>query len=175
MERQALYSIGHGNRKAEDFLALLKDYEIRYLVDVRSQPYSKFNPQFNREELKLFLERNGIRYVFMGDSLGGRPKDKSCYYKNGRVNYDLLKAKNFFISGIKRLKTAYENNIPAAIMCSETRPAECHRTKLIGCVLRAKHIYLQHIDELGQIKDQRAVINELNRGFNKNLFDINPD
>jgi uncharacterized protein (DUF488 family) len=87
MGKKPLYSIGHGNRKPEDFLTLLKDFGIEYLIDIRSQPYSKFNPQFNQNDLKFFLERNGIIYVFMGDTIGGRPTDTSCYDKEGKVDY----------------------------------------------------------------------------------------
>jgi len=165
MEKKQLYTIGHGNRKSEDFLALLKYFGIQYLIDVRSQPYSKFNPQFNQNELKFFLERNEIKYVFMGDNIGGRPNDSSCYDDEGKVNYEEVKAKDFFLQGIGRLKTAYEKNINAVIMCSESNPCECHRSKLIGRVLFNDNILLKHIDEKGKIKSQIDVINELNKGL----------
>ena len=165
-----LYTIGHGNRKPEDFLALLKHHGIEYLIDVRSQPYSKFNPQFNQNELNFFLERNGIKYVFMGDSIGGRPNDNSCYDFDGKVDYEIVKTKDFFINGIERLKTAYEKDINLVIMCSESKPCECHRSKLIGKVLNTEKIVLKHIDEKGKLKDQNTVINELNKGFSE--FDL---
>lgn len=165
MEKKPLYTIGHGNRKSKDFLALLKEFGIEYLIDVRSQPHSKFYPQFNQNELKFFLEQNGIRYVFMGDDIGGRPKDTTCYDREGKVDYETLKAKDFFKSGIKRLKTAYFKDINLAIMCSESKPCECHRSKLIGRVLDSDNIVLQHIDENGKIKNQATVINELNKGL----------
>lgn len=164
MEKRPLYSIGHGSRKPNDFLALLKEFGIEYLIDVRSLPYSRFHPQFRQNELKLFLEQNGIRYVFMGDELGGRPKDPSCYDNEGKVDYEAIKTKDFFINGITRLKTAYNKNINVVIMCSESKPGECHRTKLIGQVLNTENIILHHIDEKGKIKDQATVINELNKG-----------
>lgn len=167
MEKKALYTIGHGNRKLEDFLALLRDFEIEYLIDVRSQPYSKFNPQFNQNDLKLFLERNNIKYVFMGDTIGGRPKDTSCYDNEGKVDYEALKTKEFFLKGMDRLKTAYNKDINVVIMCSESKPCECHRTKLIGRVLNAENVILKHIDEHGKIKDQTTVINELNKGLSE--------
>ena len=88
MEKLPLYTIGYGNRKPNEFLTLLKNFGTEYLIDVRSQPYSKFNPQFNQHDLKFFLERNGIKYVFMGDSIGGRPKDTSCYDDEGKVDYE---------------------------------------------------------------------------------------
>jgi uncharacterized protein (DUF488 family) len=96
MEKSPLYSIGHGSRKSKDFLALLKKFGIEYLIDVRSQPYSRFHPQFRQNELKHFLEQNGIRYVFMGDELGGRPKDPSCYDNEGKVDYEVMKTKRLF-------------------------------------------------------------------------------
>ena len=170
MEKLPLYTIGHGNRKPDEFLALLKKFSIDYLIDVRSQPYSKFNPQFNQNDLKIFLDCNGIKYVFMGDSIGGRPKDTSCYDYHGKVNYDVVKTKDFFIKGIERLKTAYNKDINVVIMCSESKPCECHRSKLIGRVLNLENIVLKHIDEKGKLKDQTSVINELNKGFSE--FDL---
>lgn len=167
MERKPLYTIGHGNRKQEDFLALLKDFGIEYLIDVRSQPYSKFNPQFNQNDLKFFLERNGIKYVFMGDTIGGRPKDTSCYDNDGKVDYDKVKIKEFFLNGIDRLKKAYKKDIKVVLMCSESKPCECHRSKLIGKALITDNIVLNHIDEKGKIKDQLTVINELNKGLSE--------
>lgn len=165
MTKKPLYTIGHGNRKSEDFLALLKEFGIEYLIDVRSQPYSKFNPQYNQNDLKFLLERNGIKYVFMGDNIGGRPKDTSCYDSEGKVDYEVVKTKDFFINGIQRLKTAYNKDINVVIMCSESKPCECHRSKLIGKVLNTENIILKHIDENGKVKDQATVINELNKGL----------
>lgn len=167
MKKKQLYTIGHGSRKQEDFLALLKALNIEYLIDVRSQPYSKFNFQFNQNELKFFLEENGIKYIFMGDTIGGRPTDKSCYDADGKVDYEVIKTKDFFIQGIDRLKTAYHKNINVVLMCSESKPCECHRSKLIGRVLDADKIVLQHIDEKGNIKDQSSVISELNKGLSE--------
>ena len=162
--KKPLYTIGHGNRKAKDFLSLLKNFEIDYLIDVRSKPYSRFNPQYNQNELKFFLEKNKIRYVFMGDALGGRPNDKSCY-ENERINYGAVKTKDFFIHGIERLKMAYGKDINAAIMCSESNPCKCHRSKLIGTVLDSDQMILKHIDENGQLKNHATVMNEINKGF----------
>lgn len=167
MEKTPLYTVGHGNRKSEDFLAILKKFKIDYLIDVRSMPYSKFNPQFNQNELKSFLELHKITYVFMGDTIGGRPKDKSCYDDEGKVDYDVLKSKDFFKQGLDRLITAYEKDINLVLMCSESKPCECHRSKLIGKVLDIDNIKLMHIDEKGNLKDQKNVIAELNKGLSE--------
>jgi uncharacterized protein (DUF488 family) len=167
MDKKPLYTIGHGNRNREDFLALLQVYGIEYLIDVRSQPYSKFNPQFNQNDLKFLLQKHNIKYVFMGDTIGGRPKDTSCYDNEGKVDYEKVKIKDFFLHGIERLKTAYNKDVRVVLMCSESKPCECHRSKLIGRVLNTDHIVLKHIDETGKIKDQITVINELHKGLSE--------
>lgn len=158
MDKKPIYTIGHGARKAEEFLTLLKRYGIRYLVDVRSQPYSRYHPQFSQNNLKAYLEENDIRYVFMGDTLGGRPKDAGCYDEDGKINYEKVKTKDFFKEGIERLKTAYKKNLDVAIMCSERDPAQCHRYHLIAKVLDAETIKVMHIDDKGLLKSQWEVV-----------------
>lgn len=165
MSDSPIYSIGHGNRKPEVFLELLRELDIEYLIDVRSKPYSKINIQFGQNEIKFFLKRHGITYVFMGETLGGRPDDATCYDGDGTVNYDSIRKKDFFKDGIKRLKTAHAKNIRIALMCSESKPCDCHRSKLIGKALQELKIPMLHIDEKGKLKDQVTVINELNKGI----------
>lgn len=157
LEKKAIYSIGHGTRSAEDFLALLQKFKIKYLIDVRSVPHSAYNPQFNQLALSAFLEQNNVHYVFMGDALGGRPKDSLCYNLNGKVDYNIVKTKSFFTKGISRLKTAYDKNIPVAFMCSEYKPEHCHRSRLIASTLYEQGIHVMHIDEHGHLKDHKAL------------------
>jgi len=164
MTESAIYSIGHGNKKIEVFIKELKSFGISYLLDIRSKPFSKWYPWFNQNELKTSLEESGIKYVYAGDSLGGLPDDKSCYDSDGKVVYDLLKKKDFFKDGIARLTTANEKQIKLAIMCSESNPEECHRTKLIGQELLKKKISLKHIISEKLVKSQETVMMELTKG-----------
>lgn len=164
MRESTIYSIGHGNKKIEDFINELKSFNIHFLLDIRSKPYSKWNPQFNQAPLKIELEKNEITYVFVGDVLGGLPDDKSCYNYDGKVVYDLIKEKDFFKEGLKRLTTANEKKINLAIMCSESKPEECHRSKLIGQELLKKDVALKHIISNKKIKSQQDVMNELTKG-----------
>ena len=168
MKTRSLYTIGHGTRKIEDFIALLRRHGIEYLLDVRSKPYSRFNPQYRQQALKKSLEEKGIQYVFMGDTLGGRPEDPSCYDKEGHIRYEILRTKEYFLQGIERLKTASSKKVKAALMCSESNPCQCHRSRLIGKALSVEKIELLHIDEKGQLKDQQAVMYEINKGFPEN-------
>jgi len=164
MKDTTIYSIGHGNKKIEDFIAELKSFKIQFLLDIRSKPYSKWNPQFNQAALDLELKNNGITYVFVGDTLGGLPEDRSCYDYDGKVVYDLIKEKDFFKQGLERLTTANEKKINLAIMCSESKPEECHRSKLIGQELLNKKISLKHIVSDKRVKSQETVMNELTKG-----------
>lgn len=159
-----LYSIGHGRRPIQAFIAALKSHDIQFLLDIRSKPFSRWNPQFNRPSLQSELSAAGITYVFVGDSLGGRPEDKSCYDADGRVLYDLVKEKDFFKRGLDRLTTAKEKGIRLVLMCSESKPEACHRSKLIGQELLKRQISLKHITPDQQIKSQEQLISEINKG-----------
>lgn len=170
VQNTTVYSIGHGNKDIQDFIAELKSFNIQYLLDIRSKPFSKWSPQYNQNELKSALENNNIKYVFLGDTLGGLPDDRSCYSIDGKVVYELIKDKAFFKSGLQRLITANEKKIIIAIMCSESKPEECHRSKLIGEELLKNNISIKHIVSKDNIKTQEAVINELTKG--KGTIDI---
>jgi uncharacterized protein (DUF488 family) len=167
MEQPPIYTIGHGRRLIEDLIYLLQARCIRYLVDVRSIPFSRFNPQYNQPALQAVLAAHSIRYVYMGDTLGGRPADPALYQPGGRVDYTLVSASQPFRRGIARLKKAYEQQIVLAIMCSESDPCQCHRSKLVGEALVKENIQLQHIDEQGQMKEHEAVIFEMSKGWGR--------
>lgn len=151
-----IYTVGYGNRSIDEFVKLLHDYDIKFLVDIRSQPYSRYNPDFSKEALERQLKQCSIRYIFMGETLGGRPKDSSCYV-DGKVDYARVREKSFYQTGISYLHTAWEKQLRIAIMCSEAKPQECHRTKLIGNTLSEQNIGVAHIDEVGVIKTQLQV------------------
>ena len=157
----SLFSIGHGNKKIDTFLQELKSFNIDYLADVRSKPFSKFNSHFNRNELQYFLKKHNVKYLFLGDLIGGLPDDKSCYNEKGKVDYQLLKNKDFFKEGLNRLITAHSKNLRVAIMCSETDPKECHRSKLIGRELLKYGIDINHIIKENNFKTQSELNREL--------------
>lgn len=170
MEKNMIYTIGYGNRKIEDFTQILFDFDIQYLIDVRSKPYSKFNPDFNQNELKFFLKEKGIVYGFFGDTLGGRPDCQCCYDSEGKVDYEKVKEQDFFNEGLARIETAYQKKLKIVLMCSESKPEECHRTKLIGTELTKRKIKLGHINEKGKLKSQTEIMLKLTKG--KNIVDL---
>ena len=90
-----IYTVGHSTHTIQDFIKLLKSRGISAIADVRSAPYSRFQPQFNREVLTKSLKESNIEYVFVGDSIGGRSPNEEDY-ENGRVIYDRLKKSHNF-------------------------------------------------------------------------------
>ena len=161
--RVPIFTIGYGERNIDEFVAVLKRYELDYLIDVRSAPYSRFKPEFSKEVLEKTLQQQGIRYVFMGDSLGGRPNDPDCFI-NGKVDYETIKGKTFYQTGISRLQTAFNRQLRVVLMCSEGKPEQCHRSKLIAASLENLTIPVLHIDENDETQDQTAVIMRLTDG-----------
>ncbi len=139
-----LYTIGYSSRSIDDFISLLKQHTITALCDVRSMPYSSRNPQFNREPLKTVLKSHNIEYVFLGEELGARPKDQSCYV-DGKAIYQKIAATTLFKKGLDRIKLGMQKGYVLALMCAEKDPMTCHRSILICRNLRGQGIDIRHI------------------------------
>jgi uncharacterized protein (DUF488 family) len=140
-----IFSIGHSNLTTEAFLALLKDAGIDAIADVRSMPWSRFNPQFNRETLKSSLKAAGIAYSYLGDALGGRPSEPR-FFCEGVADYRKMAKADAFAEGLQRLKTG-SRKYRIAILCAEQNPIGCHRCLLVGRALhssRQKIVHLLH-------------------------------
>jgi uncharacterized protein (DUF488 family) len=157
-----IYTIGHSNSQAIDFINLLKVNNIKLLVDVRSHPYSQHNPHFNKDSISKLLLENEIEYFFLGNYLGGRPKDPSCY-KNHEipkskvnylevVDYEEVAKRDWYKDGIRLLLTKANGN-RTAIMCSEDDPNRCHRHHLITHTLTEMGITVKHIRKSGTVED----------------------
>ncbi|HUV79613.1 MAG TPA: DUF488 domain-containing protein [Candidatus Bathyarchaeia archaeon] len=121
---------------------------MEVLVDVRSIPFSKYAPQFNTTKLKEELENVGIKYVFMGNVLGGRPKDESCY-KKGKIIYEEVMKKDWYKEGLSSLIELTKKK-KVAIMCTEKDPYKCHRHNLIAQSLLREGVNVFHIFENGR-------------------------
>ena len=155
----ALLTIGHSNHAETDFLALLRRHAATIVADVRSAPYSRFNPHFNREALQRTLEGAGIGYVYLGRELGGRSDDPACY-RDGRIRYDLVAEKPSFKEGLRRL-TARAAGQRIVLMCAEREPLHCHRTLLVAQALDAEGKDVVHIHADGRLEPHHAAMDRL--------------
>jgi uncharacterized protein (DUF488 family) len=169
-----LYTIGHSNHSIEQFCRLLDQFGIMILVDVRSAPFSRFNPQFNKETLAHSLDQHNIQYLYAGKYLGGRPQDPCCY-KSGvlpaegtdylhEVNYREVMKRPWFIKGIAELVNVADTDV-TAIMCSEEDPAECHRHHLIAKYMNAEYpeIRVRHIRGDGNDFNARQLLTSVDK------------
>jgi uncharacterized protein (DUF488 family) len=154
-----IYTIGHSNHPIEQFVGLLRQHEIGALADVRSSPFSRFNPQFNRERLAAQLRTAGVHYVFLGAELGARSKDPQCY-EGERVSYAKLARTELFRRGLERLQSGMREH-RIALMCAEREPLECHRTILIARELERAGVPVMHILADGSLQTHARVMDRL--------------
>lgn len=146
-----LFSVGHSNHDVPAFLRLLRLNGVTALADVRSAPYSQRYPQFNREELERALRDEDIRYVFLGDQLGGRPRPRDLYDDEGRVDYEKVRATDFFRRGLDRLTSGLDERA-VAMMCGEADPLDCHRGLMIAPALVERGLAPGHIRKDGSVE-----------------------
>jgi uncharacterized protein (DUF488 family) len=154
-----VYTIGHSTHSTEALLGLLAAYRVTAVGDVRSAPYSRFNPQFNREALAERLRAAGIAYVYLGRELGGRSDDGTCYVE-GRISYDLLARTPPFQAGLDRIATGLASH-QIALLCAEKDPLTCHRAILVCRRLADRGIGAKHILEDGQLEAHDDALNRL--------------
>ena len=147
---KTIYTIGHSTHTITQLVVQLKAYGVTALCDVRSSPYSRYNPQFNRETLQKLLKVEGVAYVFMGKELGARSDDSTCYI-SGQASYKLIAATPLFQEGLRRLKQGMEH-YTVALMCAEKDPLTCHRTILVTRELRAPDVNIVHIHADGLLE-----------------------
>ncbi|MGL5881460.1 MAG: DUF488 family protein [Xenococcaceae cyanobacterium] len=145
-----IFTVGHSNLSIKDFIALLKQHHITAVADVRSHPYSRYLPHFNREPIQAVLRNAQIKYVFLGRELGARSSDLSCYV-GGKALYEKIAATDLFTKGIERvIQGAQKYKI--ALMCAEKDPITCHRTILVCKHLRQLNVDIEHILNDGNLE-----------------------
>jgi len=165
----SFFTIGHSNHAIEAWLALLAQHGVEVVVDARGSPYSKYVPQFDTELMRHSLERAGIRYLFLGAELGGRPANPAYYDDKGRVLYSRLRNDAHFRAAIARLESGMER-FRVALVCGEEDPAHCHRRLLIGRVLCERGHTMLHIRGDGRLESDETVAAEAG----KPLIDTQP-
>jgi len=139
------FTIGHGNYPIDRFITFLQNTDINFIIDVRSSPYSRFNPQFNRENLEKSLVMHDIDYRYMGDKIGGRQSDPNLLFMDGTVNYRKVQETEKFQEGINEVLSIISSGKKIALMCAEKEPERCHRFAMISPVLQSRGISVIHI------------------------------
>jgi uncharacterized protein (DUF488 family) len=154
-----ILTVGHSNHPIDNFLALLSGVGVTAVTDVRSFPVSRHAPQFNKDALGATLPAHGISYRYLGEALGGRPRD-SAFYRVGVVDYDKLAAADSFLAGLHTVIEAAANH-RIALLCTERDPLHCHRCLLVARHLAERGIDIGHVLASGAIEGQHATEDRL--------------
>ena len=170
MKETRIFTVGHSTHEFEDFVSLLKLHGIDAVADVRSVPYSRWQPQFNREALAKALKGQGLAYVFLGEELGARSGDSGCYEK-GRVKYRKIAETPLFRAGIARIRNGC-SRWRIALMCAEKDPLVCHRTILVARELVAGGAKVAHILEDGMLEPHKATMKRLSEQLRLPVQDL---
>ena len=171
-----VFTIGHSTHSFDRFLSLLQQQKIAIVADVRSTPYSRYQQHFNKETLRVLLREHSIDYVPLGEELGGRIGDCSCYI-DGQIQYPLVAKTDNFKQGLDRLIEGIRK-FRVAIMCSEQDPTECHRFLLVSRALLESGIQVSHILGDGQVTSHDIVLDRLRTKLKTDqldLFSATPD
>jgi len=146
-----VYTVGYSgyHQDIPRFVSDLKAHGINVVADVRTSPYSRFSPEFNRESIQADLRMAGLKYVFMGEELGARPSDRHCYV-NGAVDYDRIVSADFFQHGLDRVLTGLSRGYVITLLCAEKDPIDCHRNVLVAHSLAKRGVGIKHLVQLAQ-------------------------
>ena len=159
-----VFTIGHSTHSMEKLISLLGANRIEVLVDIRSEPYSRKVPHFNKDNLEKEIKKRGLKYLFLGKELGGRPSNRQFYDQEGFVLYSKIAGSPDFKSGLERLLNGIER-FRVALMCSEENPMNCHRRLLVGRVLSNAGVEVLHIRADGSIQSEEQIMSD---GYGRN-------
>jgi uncharacterized protein (DUF488 family) len=150
-----IYTIGHSTRTIEEFIGLLQANHIKQLIDIRTIPRSRYNPQYEQDNLATSLREAGIKYLYLKELGGLRPKAKHSDNEGWRNqsfrNYADYMQTDGFSEGIDRLLHLAAKT-PTAIMCAEAVPWRCHRS-LVGDALLTRQIPVMDIIDKTSVKE----------------------
>ena len=174
-EKLELWTIGHSNQDADNFLRLLASCRIDVLADVRSQPYARYAGHFSQAPLRGLVERAGMRYLFLGRELGGRPPEPEMYDRDDYVLYGQLAKSQRFTDGLRRLTERMAHG-RVAMMCSEEDPTDCHRRLLVTRALLQGDAppRVTHIRGDGRLVDEAQLSRDLDGPSQLPLFEEEP-
>lgn len=155
-----IWTLGHSTLPPGDLISLIRNAGIEAIADIRSVPFSKRQPHYSSPNLGPLLERAGIRHVYLGDLLGGRPRNSSLYNPAGRADLGAMAKTPWFINGLDRLMRGLEK-MSIGLMCGEEDPLPCHRCLLIAPALVARGVIPNHLRKGGRVESQQDLENRM--------------
>lgn len=169
MTSRQIFTIGHSIHPLENFLALLNNHNVNCIIDVRSIPFSRIAPQYNKKNLADSLRRHSIKYSHLPEEFGARHHDRSLLDEDGIVDFNKVRQTTYFKQGIGRLKNGVDMGFNIALMCSEANPFDCHRFVMISYELVREGFKVSHILKDSNILDNLVLEEMLLKKYHKRL------
>lgn len=161
-----IYTIGHSNYPVEKLIVMLRQYNIDCVVDIRGIPYSKYNVQYNKEEIEKKLNEEGFLYIYMAKEFGANRSNKLSYNEEGYSDFEKVVKEEVFLKGIERLKTGCKKGYRIALLGAMQDPIRCHRSILVGRELKKYGFNVKHIlDSCMTVSQEKIEENLLNKYF----------
>ena len=151
-----ILTVGHSNMGLREFTELIGGQGVDVLLDTRSNPFSRWAPHFGREFLRDAAREAPFAYRYLGDSLGGKPRDRRFYDEDGGVDYEAIAREDSYVAGIEQALALAREGV-ACLLCAEEDPIACHRRLLIGKTLRERGVALRHLRRDGSLEDEQDV------------------
>ena len=149
-----IYTIGHSNYSMEKLIEMLRYYNINTVVDIRGTPYSKYNVHFDKERIQHTLTKEGFIYIYMAKELAAKRINKVSYNAEGYSDFEKVVEEEDFKRGIERLKDGCRKGYKIALLGAMQDPIRCHRSILVGRLLKEAGFNVMHILDDLSIKNQ---------------------
>jgi uncharacterized protein (DUF488 family) len=169
MPDETVFTIGHSRHDIDHFTDLLNKFGVNCVIDVRSSPYSRIAPQYNKDALSSTLKNNNILYMHFEKEFGARHTRPSLLNEDGKVDFDKVRETDEFKQGLARLRNGLELGYRIVLMCSEANPFDCHRFSLISYQLVKEGVRVNHILEDGDFVENSELENQLLEKYYKKL------
>jgi uncharacterized protein (DUF488 family) len=164
-----IFTIGHSNHDINYFKSLLNKYYINSVIDVRTSPFSKLYPQFNKEILKASLKDDEIYYIHLPAEFGARRTNQDLLDEDGKVDFKKIWDTEIFKKGLEKISTGIEQGYQIALMCAESDPFECHRFSMVSYPLVKLGYIVTHILKDGTTIDNSELEKRLLEKYKKVL------
>jgi len=167
-----IFTIGYSGFKIDDFINILKLHNINIVVDVRSNPNSKFYPEYNRPSIEKILEINRIFYRNFHEEFGARQLDSSFFAEGGYLEFDKFVKSKQFISGVNKVEKGISAGYTFVLLCAEKNPAVCHRTIMVAREFSKLGYQIIHLMPEGQNITQSEIEENLLDNYYSNSQQI---
>lgn len=139
-----LYTIGYSGYSRDEFLKEIRRHSIDCIVDVRSNPHSRYFSDYDKESIALFLKDNQILYRHYDKEFGARQEDRR-YYTGGILDFAKFVKSDAFQSGIQKIVSGMQQGYTFVLLCAEKDPASCHRACMVTREFAKAGIHVVHL------------------------------